>query len=312
MINKYNLIDESIEKIFKKNSIKHLKCRNDWELNENESIINIIDDKIKIISINEKQDQWRLNFVINLILTTIKKYTLNLNCNVILSLADSASLYQKYTRLCFSAPIDSNHILIPDPHLFKYINSINILNQFDLPFENKENKICFYGSATGEITDELMNQRVSFCKKAIGKDHITAKITNFLYFKDEMLDDLGIKKLEIESPFISIEEQLKYKFILSIDGNAASWDRIPWAMNSNSYLIHLKSRKDINNWYYSYITKENILPIYDEDDILNFNFSYNPEIKQKQKQFANLILDENIQIEYVKEVLLKYNKIYNG
>jgi hypothetical protein len=35
------------------------------------------------------------------------------------------------------------------------------------------------------------------------------------------------------SNYISIATQLEYKYIITIDGNTTTWDRIPWVFNSN-------------------------------------------------------------------------------
>jgi hypothetical protein len=47
---------------------------------------------------------------------------------------------------------------------------------------------------------------------------------------------------------MTIEKQLEYKFILSLDGNGASWGRINWGLFSNS--IVLKYRSHMKLWFY--------------------------------------------------------------
>lgn len=313
MIDKSDFINSCVENVFKNNCIKYLKCRNDWHLNSSESIVNISGNEIKIISANQSQDEMRLNFVLSLLNATLKNYNLKLNCNIILSLSDAVGENERYTRFTFSSSLDTNHILIPDPHIFRYVNKIENFLKNETPFEKKKNAISFFGSDTGAIEKDLLNQRLKFCLKATDNPNIVSKITNFVNFSEEMLKHLGVDKSKIESSFKDILEQLEYKYILDIDGNAASWDRTPWAMASDSYLIHLKSTYCVNNnWYHSYLLKERILPIYSEEDLLNFNIKYSEETKSKQKNFAKLILSQDTHLEYMKNVLIKYNEIYNG
>lgn len=311
MINKNDLINTCLENVFKNNSIEHLRCRGDWPLSGCESIININGNEIKIIKAHESQDRLRFNFVLSLLNAVIKNYDLRLNCNIILSLSDATGLNQKYTRLTFSSDLNSNHILIPDPHLFQYIYAKNEILRGDISFSDKYDKIIFCGSDTGAIDDDLLNQRVKFCNKSTEHEKIFAKITKFVHFNDEMLKDKSVKN--IYHDVVPIEEQLKYKFILDIDGNSSSWDRIAWVMASNSYLIHLKSDLcTVNNWYHPYVLKEKILPVFTEQEVLDYKIEYCPKTKEKQKLFSSILLNQETQLEYTKNILEIYNRIYNS
>jgi hypothetical protein len=154
----------------------------------------------------------------------------------------------------------------------KYNITPNIKNflQNEPSLKQKKDQLCFFGSDTGNIDETLLNQRVTFCLKSINKEKITAKITNFVNFSKDELRDLGMDPDSIESSFVSIKEQLFYKFILDLDGYSSSWDRTAWAMASNSYLIHIKSNlQKFLTWYYPFIEKNNILPFYTQEEVLN-------------------------------------------
>lgn len=276
---------------------------------------------MKIIGASNSQDKLRVGFVWGLFSEVIKKYNLNLNCKMIISAGDGVVSDEKYTRLCFSCSYDSNHVQIPDPHIFRYINNPEIVDT--IPFSDKKDKLIFVGSDTGAINDNLTNQRIDFCKAAHNHPRIFSKITNFVHFNQGMLWDRGIDIATIISKYVSIQEQLQYKYILNIDGNTSSFDRIPWAMNSNSLLLHLQSEKCRDtNWYHPFILKERILPTLDRYSIIQhfnnfdelsmyFEFAAE-ELIEKQKNFAKVILNIDTQMEYLKEVLVKYNEIYNS
>lgn len=75
---------------------------------------------------------------------------------------------------------------------------------------------------------------------------------------------------------ISITDHLKYKYLISIDGNTAAWQRVPWILNSGSVLLLVET--DIEEWFY-----EDLIPY----------FHYIP-IK---KDFSNLVE----QVKWLKE-----------
>jgi hypothetical protein len=172
--------------------------------------------------------------------------------------------------------------------------------------------IYFIGSDTGPITDDLLNERIRFCDRAKSTKHINAKISNFAHFNDEMLHDLSIDKNSISSQYVPIDQQLKYKYILNINGNTSSWDRIPWAMMSNSYLIHLASDFNEYNWYFPFIQNTNAIDSYSADDLLNNNINYNHSKKELQKNISQILLSHSTQLDYFTEVLINYNRIYNS
>ena len=308
-----DLIDACINRVFQKNCIKHISKKNKWSPGAEESFFEIKGKEITLIEANQTQSKLRFDFLINLLKAAILKYDLNINCKIIFNLMDGISAQEHYTRICFSASLDSNHILMPDPHLFYHINTLKKNLEDEPTFEEKEDKIIFYGSDTGLVGQDLLNQRIKFCAKASNNLKITSKITNFVHFSKELLEDLNINIEDIKAEYQQIPQQLKSKYILDIDGNVASWDRTLWAMASNSYLIHLES--DTNNsvnWYYPFIQENGILPIYKEEDILNGKVFYDSNIKQKQKDFAEILLSEETQIEYFACVLKKYDEIFNS
>jgi hypothetical protein len=308
-----DLIETCVNRIFKKNCIRHLSLKDEWNPYPEESFIQIRGKQVSGIKIHETQSEHRFKFLQGILSLAIERYDLNLNCAIIFNLTDGINPAEYYTRMCFSAPVESNHILIPDPHLFHHIATVNQQLAGDSPFESKIDNLTFYGSDSGLVDEGLLNQRVRFCAKAVGRPNLEAKVTSFVHFSEEMLKNLGVNKKEIESPYRDIKYQLKSKYILDIDGNGSSWDRTPWAMSSNCYLTHLKSEKNTNvNWYHPFIEKNGILPTISEEDALNSKVLYDSKIKEKQKSFASILLKRETQLEYFSKCLVRYNEIFNS
>ena len=59
----------------------------------------------------------------------------------------------------------------------------------------------------------------------------------------DVFNELGISALDYATFPIAYDTHLKYKYLISIDGNGAAWLRIPWIMHSNSLLIKQDSTK---------------------------------------------------------------------
>jgi hypothetical protein len=154
-------------------------------------------------------------------------------------------------------------VLIPDMYqMNNYADSIPYTNNDKyMDFKDKINKIIFSGASTGP-TDIKNNNRINTCiwsnKNSWAKNHTNFKITSILQVSNAALNNYttlnNILLKNIISSKISIEEQLQYKYILSIDGNTWAWDRPVWIMNSNS--LFLKYESENRGWYYDFL-KEN-------------------------------------------------------
>ena len=138
-------------------------------------------------------------------------------------------------------------------------------------------------------------------------------ISNFCVDK-KLLADFDWKA--IVSEFIPHTEQLKYKYILNINGNTNCWNRLLWAMNSNSLCLFLRPKREDMCWYYHYFKTFGGFVYADEtdwDETVRF-FNKNPSIAQdlsafQQKQsapFTNL----STHLSYFKRIAEFYNRLY--
>ena len=184
------------------------------------------------------------------------------------------------------------------------------LNKIDIPLENKINKISFFGSDTGKRYENGICQRTKLCKMYGGSEHVFAKITNFV--------DGNIDK-PISHPYVSIQDQLKYKFILNVNGNTTSWERLIWTLASNSICVFLKppSQQNEISWYYHifdifrpfiYLEELDVENLILGSDILQ-EFLIN--LKKDQKILGESLANPNFHAVYYSNVLMNYNKIYN-
>jgi hypothetical protein len=178
---------------------------------------------------------------------------------------------------------DNNTLLLPDyyyirdngykENLFKEIDN-NYIN-----FNNKKNK-CVYRGA-------LNNGSVTNFIDMTDKDNLNQRE----YFK-KLYEERKIKNMDFEDNKLSIPEQMKYKYILDIDGWANTWSATIWKLYSGSVLLKVKSIW--KQWYYDEL-KEYVHYVPIENDFSNLNEQIQwcinnndkcEEITKKAKEFV--------------------------
>ena len=281
------------------------------ELHKNEAQFSFCNGVLTLERRNESLDNLRLNFFTSFTSQVVNHFSLkDLNFKFIVNFNDGPENDALETRLCFARPKDSPHICIPDSHLSRTASICNSLSSIDKPFEEKINKASFFGSDTGRKDKDGSVQRVNFCKKYKNSENVIAKITNFI---EQPFDQT------IYSSPASIVDQLNYKYILNINGNTTSWERLIWAMKSNSFCLFVRPPQYQNeiSWYYHMFDLCQSFIYVDEDSIENFiewaSFHQNDidYLKQNQKNMANTLAKIEVHAYYLSYILLNYNHIYN-
>lgn len=161
-----------------------------------------------------------------------------------------------------------NVIGIPDRHYF-YCNLYHPFRSFHKgrSFFSKISKIAFVarkerGTKYNFITrrDIEMNQREYFFS-----------------------DNVSKKNVECSIYWVDSKDLVKFKYILDIDGMAATWDATAWKMNSGSVLF--KTDSCWKQWFYDdFEPWKNYIPIRDDFSDIDEKFEWcesNPEECQK-------------------------------
>jgi len=318
-----SIIDYCIDEEFKNNSIKYFRhLGQKTHLHDIEALIEIDKDNLYVVkhTVPEK-DEWRFNSVLNLIVSTIKKFSLQLNCRFVLNLNDGCPIEERFTRIStFGRHTDSNHISITDPASWALVSSNKTENLIkdDIDFLLKEDKIIFRGSDTGKLRNDFLNQRISFSNFHKKSSTVDSKITFFAGHNADLLKECGIDMKEISSDGMSTSEQLKYKYLLYMHGNSVSPERLLWILASNSLLLEVSPRKEEDDvvWFYQFLVENDFIPRLSENNFLEDFERLKQEdilsINERQKHIAKILLDPNLHIEYTKNLLLKYQEIYSS
>jgi hypothetical protein len=275
--------------------------------------IKIDGDKIQILRKHEFQDNLRINFFINFLIQSLSILNSKISFEAIFNLSEGIEEDFLIRRFCYSQMKGLNHILIPDAHNFVTWQKITSLDQVDIPFDKKSDSAIFVGSDTGKLKNNF-TCRSLFCKKFYNHKNIIAKLSGGI--RDEVIKQF--QDMDITSNFLHIQDQLKHKIILNIDGNSTSWERPLWAMASNSICVYINPfhEYEFESWFYPMMNFLNVMP---KVSINNFEFfmennfedCFWTEINEKQKIFAKFIGDIKNQVLYFSNLLYFYNKQYN-
>lgn len=160
-------------------------------------------------------------------------------------LADGASYNDVFVFSKFKS--EKGPVLIPDPYAMQnWGGSLNHVNDI-IPWVDKTPKVCFYGTTTGS-RDVTKNQRIDMCLWSLNKPNLyDFKITNIAQIpRDNVVSFLGNKADTVLSPSVPINDQMKYRYHLVLDGNTCRFDI--WNYFTNSVTLKYASKEML--WYY--------------------------------------------------------------
>jgi hypothetical protein len=283
------------------------------ELELSEMVLSLEDGMIRVKDRNPSQDEWRFLTFVNLLQDTAKSCKLP-NVEFILNMYEGV-YGDKNQRFAYTAKPNSSHILIPDAHSQETRNKLLAVKNRDVPFAAKRKSAAFVGSDTGARRKDgwTMRSLVSH----------TYKDSRIVYSKISALDAdaqtrFGGKiNLDRISDFpMEVWQQLRYQVILNIDGNSTSWERLLWAMASNSLCVYVKpfDGEAMYSWYYPLLEMTGVVPMIEYDRLEQFmenDFSsdYWQQKIQDQKIFANYVSSLDTQTKFLAMVLNKYAEV---
>lgn len=137
-------------------------------------------------------------------------------------------------------------ILIPDPYMVVSWN--NLVVNDSLPWVDKKDSVCFYGTTTGDRNPEK-NRRIEMCLWALNKNEYDFKITNVAQMTEgDIISKIGYQKWNsiYQRNKVPISDQLFNKFHFLPDGNTCKFDT--WYFNTNT--LNFKDISKDMLWYY--------------------------------------------------------------
>ncbi|NGX52984.1 MAG: hypothetical protein KR126chlam5_01291, partial [Candidatus Anoxychlamydiales bacterium] len=180
-----------------------------------------------------------------------------------------------------------------------------------LNWEQKESQAFWRGTTTGFL-DLDKNERLKIVKLASHYPHlIDASFSNISQLSEENKKYL-IENFEIKEK-ISPIEQIKYKYLLSIDGNAFPGSFF-LQLFSNS--VVLKNSSNYLEWYYSGVKSDRHYLEFDSDKDLISKIHWLKDNDKKAKKIsenANVFANENLTNEatlaYISKLFRKLSEL---
>jgi hypothetical protein len=162
---------------------------------------------------------------------------------------------------------DKNIIIPNTAEMANYGGKLNNIFHRELDNNAKIKCAIFVGSSTGSF-DPKNNERLQLCNKYVNHPNIKCYINNFCQIDFNKIKETYPNYELFKSNNIDINTQLKYKYVISVDGNTAAWERVPWILNSKSVLSKKKSTH--KTWYYDFLIKnEHYIEFDDNSELEN-------------------------------------------
>jgi hypothetical protein len=141
---------------------------------------------------------------------------------------------------------DTHNIPIPDFYAMQGYHG-SILETDPMPTFHKVNELYFIGTSTGNHLPYL-NQRIKLCQFAQPYSWIHSYLSQVVQVTEYDLYHYDPTYQNYIHPHVFPRYQKMYRHLISVDGNTAAWDRVPWIMASNSVLWKCESKHMC--WYY--------------------------------------------------------------
>lgn len=146
---------------------------------------------------------------------------------------------------CFQKPRGANNLALPDIDFLGY-GFYHDLAPDPWPLERKLPKAAFAGSTTGahvthEAIDTLSHPRLRSFAHFRNSAVVDYRLPNIAMVAEEGVEE-RLRAMGIGlGPRVSWEDQLRHRFLLSMDGNGATCSRLYKAPRSNSVLVKYAS-----------------------------------------------------------------------
>jgi hypothetical protein len=273
--------------------------------NHKDIIEMVIRDKKVVVTEPTKHKVWkeREKIAARFIKDSLAKYPRDINLKINIGLHDAYC--ESNGLLVFSLLSRSRlNILIPDFYaMLAYRGNLYIKDRVE--FDKKKDQAIFIGSSTGSVSP-YHNDRLQLCNYFLKSEKVKCYINNVCQIEEDKIAEVFPAYKAFLHESMNIPSQLAYKFIITIDGNTASWDRLVWILNSNS--VCLKKKSDHVCWYYDFLENgKHYIEFNEFDEIEKIMETVTPEqceeIIKNANAFVKQYLTYDKQLAYMGHLL---------
>ncbi len=284
----------------------------------------------RLFKLENEYDRYHTNFRNNPILKGLKKIAaLNLlpDMQFVITISDGfigqpGSDFSYAPVFCFAKNVTRvrTGILFPDYENlegFHSLRSSTISGSKQFPWDKKIEMGFFRGGGCGAGDYAKRNQFFEYPRfKAVAFSLQHPKMVNARFTGcGELKDHVGIKEYMYLSKSVKIEDQIRYKYQITIDGVTCAFSRVFWQLLANSVMLKQESKSI--QWYYPGMKPyEHYIPLKDDVSDLIEKIQWAKDHDQECKKisenatlFAREWLGEINSLYYIYHVLKEYAKL---
>lgn len=178
--------------------------------------------------------------------------------------------------LCYDSNFD-HHLLLPDSdflYRYAYQDFKEQLVSQSISWNKRQEILYWRGSSTGDKEDDYqwrIMPRFRLCQLAtevVNKELFDIKITRITnrFSSPEVIEE--IKNSGLTAPYTAAIDQVKYKYLIDIDGHGSTWTGLFLRLLTGSTVLKVNSERGFRQWFHNrLIPWENYVPI--EPDFSN-------------------------------------------
>jgi hypothetical protein len=205
-------------------------------------------------------------------------------------------------------PINSKNNILMNLNINRHWDGIEKVKNNDISWKNKDDKLIWRGTTTGKWSSSIGRKALVSKYYNHPNQNIDVGLSFIVQNVDYKEENKYVKNI------IYIQEQLKSKYIISVEGNDVATN-LKWILYSNSVVIMPKPT--IESWimesklipWYHYVPVKNDFTDLEEIYKWCINNSKKCEkIALNGKEYINQFLDEKNEEEITNELLKRYFK----
>ena len=147
--------------------------------------------------------------------------------------------------MAFQRTLAQPLILVPDPDFFKYhwFEDVSFSDPFS--YTSKQPSAIFCGSTSGRVFNREDIERQALERLAAAEYFSRSSVVDFrlphIVQADKDAEEVLRAKPYCQAPMLPWNDQYRYRFLFSIDGNGATCSRVWLALRSQSVLLKMRS-----------------------------------------------------------------------
>jgi len=249
----------------------------------------------------------------------LRRNRLRLDLEIGIDVNDLSEDRQAIPIFCFQKPAGSRRILLPDVDFFHckwYLEPADALS-----YAEKKVSAVFVGSSTGaQMTFDMVRSaatpRLRAATYFIHHPNVDFKIANAVQCQSKDAKEWMERQPYFSAP-ATWSEQLRHRFIISIDGNGAACSRLVRGLRSNSVVIKYESPHALY-WFPALQAGRDFLAVTEESDIERIvaaeqsNDGVHQRVSDAGQRFADKYLTIGSVMDYTARLLNAYSALRRG